>query len=149
MRACACWETLHILVRRTEGAHDAISTSSPRSSAAKLNRISWCYLSEFLFMHARAHVFIIDCSSVTGELELSSRWIVVELTFICAHHRYVFRVCCLACGRPSAVPAPATCRALCLLTSAGRVRTHVALTRPALRWTQGTVCAAQNRLPKA
>ena len=115
----------------------------PRRSTASLDanrmKFSPCTRARTMFM--------INRSGGPGELELSSIYKILELTFMRTRHRYVSKPCSLAHGNPSAVPDPAMCRPPCLPASAGGVSTHVVLAPRTLRRTLGKVCAAQNRLP--
>ena len=117
----------------------------PRRSTASLdaNRIKFspCTRARTMFM--------INRSGEPGELELSSIYKILELTFMRTRHRYVSKLCSLAHGNPSAVPDPAMCRPPCLPASVGGVSTHVALAPRTLRRTLGKVCAAQNSTEQA
>ena len=103
----------------------------------------------FLYMHARARMFTIDCSDGPGELDLSSGHHVLELKFMRTRHRYAREVFSLACTSRPGSPAPAMRRPLGLNLSAGSVSTHVVLALPALSSTPRSTCAAQNGLPRS
>ena len=117
----------------------------PRISTASLDanrmKFSPCTRARIMLM--------INRSGGPGELELSSIYKILELTFMRTRHRYVSKPCSLAHGNPSAVPDPAMCRPPCPPASVGGASTHVSLTHRVLIRTRGRACAAQDELPGA